>query len=649
MKILIITLSNLGDVVLTLPVFQAVSEAYPGLELHCLVGPAARAVFEGDSRLAKVIPLDKKISWSKKIDLLWAVRRERYDIIIDLRYSLFGLLGGAKRRNRYRVFGRGRHRAERHLAALRGLIDERSPSLSFLKKNPARDSARVVVAAVGSKSDTKKWPAEYYARVLDRLILEEGCEVTLVGDIQDKAACAEVLGFMSQKAEDLSGNTDFKALCTLISEAALVITNDSAPLHIADALKIPVAAVFGPTDPAKYGPRSDRSAAFQSPLFCVPCQKAQCRYHHECMTELRPDEVYEKVRRLLNGNPHPHGLKILLVRLDRIGDVALSLPAIQAVREHFPDARISVMVRPYTQLLLEGHPSVDEVIPYFYENGGRHGSLLGNLRFIGEIRRRRFDAALVFHPGFRPHAVPFLAGIPRRVGFKSRAPFFLTNAVEDRRHEGDRHESDYALDIVRAFGVSASRKKNFELTVSPLDTETVERTLAREGVTPGERLVALHAGASCPSKRWPKECFAELGRKIARQMRLKVVLVGGTGEVCTASFLESRIGDGVLNFTGRLNLRELNAFLKRCAVLVSNDSGPVHLAAGVGTKTLCIFGRNRKGLNAERWKALGEGHRVIQKEVGCVVCLAHRCTIDFECLKAVSVEEIFENLREMLS
>ncbi len=114
------------------------------------------------------------------------------------------------------------------------------------------------------------------------------------------------------------------------------------------------------------------------------------------------------------------------------------------------------------------------------------------------------------------------------------------------------------------------------------------------------------------------------------------------------NFLQKETGARSLNLTGILSLKELAAFLKNCAALVSNDSGPVHIAAAVGTPTLTIFGRNQAGLSARRWKALGEGHRVIQKDVGCVVCLAHECTIGFECLKAVEVDEVFENLKNLL-
>ena len=96
-------------------------------------------------------------------------------------------------------------------------------------------------------------------------------------------------------------------------------------------------------------------------------------------------------------------------------------------------------------------------------------------------------------------------------------------------------------------------------------------------------------------------------------------------------------------------MKELAECLKRCELLISNDSGPVHVAAAVGTRVISLFGRNQAGLSPRRWRPLGAGHTVIQKDVGCVVCLAHLCPIEFECLKAISADEVFAVARNMLS
>ncbi len=664
-KILVVTLSNFGDVVLTLPVFQSLLTAFPGAEMHTVVSDRAKEVFQNDERIKKIIVYEKRASLGEKFTLLKQIRREHYDLIVDLRRSLIGLLGGAKRRNSYfRFTDRNRHRAERHLSALTGIVapdsmrDSGSAS-SWLRQDPlvcrSGDARRgivhrgqTVVAAVGSKSDIKKWPAEYYAKLLDRLIQEHQCRVILVGDQNDAKDAEKVRKEMREEVVDLSGRTHFWELCEILRQTDLLITNDSAPLHIADALKIPTLAIFGPTDPRKYGPRLSYSQAANHVLFCAPCERAQCRYGHECMKELGVDEVYVRARNILQDHFVPKNLNILLVRLDRIGDLVLSLPAIRAVRERFPNARISVVTRVATQTILEGHRDIDEVIAYHYEKNGRHRFFLGYCRFLREIVKRRFDVAFILHPSVRSHLFPFLAGIPYRIGFDAQLAFLLTKKVPDERHEGKRHESDYTLDIVRAFGIEPTRHLKSELPVYQDEMAQVLKYLERAGWNGEGPFVAVHPGASCPSKRWPKERFAELVGKILSEYQHAIGIVGGAEEKKDGEFIRKCFDKRVFDLTGQLTLKQLAAFLKKADLLVTNDSGPVHIASAVGTKTLCIFGRNQAGLSATRWHALGEGHRVIQKDVGCVVCLAHRCTIDFECLKAVEVEEVYCALKNMM-
>ena len=659
-KILIVTLSNLGDVILTLPVFQSLNENFPKAEIHVVVGPFAREVFERDSRITKIIPYDKKSSWLEKFKFLQEVRRERYSLIVDLRHSLIGLLGKAKYRNSYLNFStHTTHQSKKHSSALKNIVREHSNQVSFLRIDPLaaetvdrdllKNGQKIVVAAVGSKSDIKKWPAEYYAGLLDRLAVNDQCKIVLVGDKKDTADVENVKGFMRSRAIDLCGKTNFNQLCAVLKEASLLITNDSAPLHIADALKTPVLAIFGPTDPRKYGPRQAGSLAARRPLFCSPCEKAQCRYHHECMKELGIEEIYQKALQILNDEFQPKNLKILIIRLDRMGDVVLSLPAVQAVRNRFPNAVISMMVRPYTRELVDGHPAIDEVITYAYGKNGRHRSIIGNLRFLREMIKRHFDIAFILHPSNRSMNVPFFTGIPYRVGFKSKWPFLLTQSVMDRRHEGLKHESEYALDIIRAFGINQTADLLPHLTIYPYEEAQVLKLLEAESCGPDDEIIAFHPGASCISKKWPLERFAELGKKILQGTSYRLAIIGGAEEKASGDFLKKELGDDVMNLAGKLNLKILAAVLKRCRLLVSNDSGPVHVAAAVGTRTLTIFGRNQAGLSSVRWRALGEGHVVIQKDVGCVVCLAHRCSIGFECLKAVEVDEVYDHVRRMIS
>src|SRR3989338_8231833 len=143
--------------------------------------------------------------------------------------------------------------------------------------------------------------------------------------------------------------------------------------------------------------------------------------------------------------------RILVIRLDRLGDVILSTPVLQALRRKFPHAFLAMMVRPPCREAVEGHPDVNEVI--VYEKEGRHRSILETIRFARELRRSRFDTALVLHPSNRSHWIPWLAGIPIRIGYDRKWSRLLTHRVPHRKQEGQQHEAVYTLELLAALGI----------------------------------------------------------------------------------------------------------------------------------------------------------------------------------------------------
>jgi len=136
--------------------------------------------------------------------------------------------------------------------------------------------------------------------------------------------------------------------------------------------------------------------------------------------------------------------------------------------------------------------------------------------------------------------------------------------------------------------------------------------------------------------------FAQVADRLITEQGMKVCLVAGDPDVLYAHQVAQGMRQVPVNFAGRLSVAELAALLARCRLLISNDSGPVHVAAAVGTPVVDIFGRNQRGLSPMRWGPLGQGHVILHKEVGCVTCLAHNCDIDFLCLTSLSVEEVYQ-------
>ena len=336
--------------------------------------------------------------------------------------------------------------------------------------------------------------------------------------------------------------------------------------------------------------------------------------------------------------------KILVFRTDRIGDILLSIPAIRALKQSFPEAQISVIVQSPYACLLENNSDINEIITY---DKKKNSGFWGTLKFIVHLRKKRFDLAVVLNPKKRSNIIAFLAGITYRLGYQRKWGFLLNQAIKDEKYKGEKHELEYNLDLVRAIGAD-TKDKNFSIFVKKEDEDFVD----------GERLIAIHPGSSCPSKRWPIERFAKLGYRLsvigyrpntehrtpntAGFNRVKIIIVGSKEEEKLGQTMERLMQVPVVNLTGKLNLGQLAALFKRCSLLISTDSGPVHLATAVGLRCLVIFGRNLPGLSPKRWGPRGKDDIVLHNPPDCSPCLAHNCQKGFECLRRISVEEVLQ-------
>ena len=279
---------------------------------------------------------------------------------------------------------------------------------------------------------------------------------------------------------------------------------------------------------------------------------------------------------------------ILVIRNDRFGEFLLNIPAMRALKERYPEARISLAVNPAVCELAEAVECVDEVVVW--------DEVKGNLR------KYKFDLGVVLNPTKEAHWAVFWAGIPARVGYNRKWGFLLTHKLKDTKHQGGRHEVDCNLELVGLVGA-----KTLDKTIKI----KVDDKLFREFI--GQKIVAIHPFTSDPVKQWPVERFEELAQRIKRELGVKVVFVGRIEDRGQSPLGTVPSRDGVIDMVNKTSLVELAALLKRCALLVSGDSGPVHLAASVGTPVVALFRNDLVGKTARRWGPWGEGHMVIEK------------------------------------
>lgn len=337
--------------------------------------------------------------------------------------------------------------------------------------------------------------------------------------------------------------------------------------------------------------------------------------------------------------------KILIVRMDRLGDVVLSTPAIKAVRDACPDSHIAVMVRPYARDILDGNPYIDEVITYDKCSGQK--GLFGNIKFISYLRKKRFDLAIILHPKNSSHILAFLAGIPCRVGYDKKMGILLTKKIPHTKQYGLRHETDYSLDMLRYIGIE-SAARSLHIPVNELSEKRIDELFRENGILRNEMVVTIHPAASCPSRRWPLERFAKVADMLAEEYRAKIVIITGPGDSALGRRVAALMKHKPLNLSGKTSVPDIASIFRRSKLLISNDSGPVHISCAVGTPVISIFSRKDRGVSPERWGPLGKYDVTLHKDVGCEICLAHNCKIGFKCLDAISVEEVLDAARKIL-
>jgi len=684
-KILFITLSNIGDAILTLPVLDSLKENFPESKITAIVGLRPKEIFENNPLINRLIVYDKHARLKEKIKLFYELKKEKFDIVVDLRNSFFGAFLPAKyKTSPFHLIPKNiRHMKDRHLYRVQSsdflpvparpaggrqagkVQSSKRNSLyikpedeeyikKILKENNITEQDRIVVISAGARSHIKRWAKEKFVELISALINEFGAKVVLAGDKDDISINKYITEHLQYPVIDLSAKTNITQLAYLLKKAKVLITNDSAVLHLGSYLNIPMVAIFGPTNEAGYGPWSETCAVVKKEIFCRPCERAQCRFGTlECMGLIRVGDVLRQVRNILVHSSKfiVHSLKeeykrILIVRTDRIGDVLLSTPVIKALRDNYPDAYIAMMVSPYAKDIVDGNPYLDEVI--IYDKDNKHRTWGMSIKFALNLKKKKFDLAIVLHPTNRVHLVTFLAGIRRRVGYDRKLGFLLTDRIKHIKQLGEKHELEYSLDLLRYLGIEPKEKSLF-MPIRPESEKWREELFSQEGIKATDKLLAIHPGASCPSKIWPSERFGEAADRLAKKYGFKILLIAGPKDIRLAQNVVKNMHHPVINLAGKISLSQLAGALKRCQLFISNDSGPVHIASAVGIPVISIFGRNQKGLSPTRWGPVGKKDKVLHKEVGCIECLAHNCTKEFACLKAIAVDDVVVAADEILA
>lgn len=344
--------------------------------------------------------------------------------------------------------------------------------------------------------------------------------------------------------------------------------------------------------------------------------------------------------------------KVLIAQTSFLGDALLTLPLAKRVKELLPSAHVSVLTRPETASVFRESPWVDEVLEQ--DKKGRHGGIGGLFALAAELREKGFDLALGAHRSFRTALLLRLAKLPRRIGFSTSAgSFFYHETVYFSWGMPDVERNLALLTPLKpdlrpdnADSLYLSERRGDDANAAEV---SVEKRLAQAGVAPDEKIAALHPGSVWKTKQWFPERYARLAARLRRETGVRVMLVGGPGDTDLAVSIAKQSEVDVLNWVGQTTLPELIAAAGRWDLLVTNDSGPMHVAAAHGVPTLAVFGPTTRELG---FFPYGEGHRVLEADIACRPCGLHgadRCPEGhFLCMNLISVDQVFREAVMML-
>jgi heptosyltransferase II len=340
-------------------------------------------------------------------------------------------------------------------------------------------------------------------------------------------------------------------------------------------------------------------------------------------------------------------MRILVFHTAFIGDIILMLPMIQSLKRCFPDAFLGVVTVPLSAEVLKGHPAVDEVI--VYDKRGADRGVRGFSRVVRRIKDQHFDVALIPHRSMRSALACWRSGIPQRIGFSTSAGrFLLTSAV---RYEPLIHETLRNLRLAQALPGCDGSEELPRIWPSVADAARIDSILEhRFGPGAARKLVALAPGSVWATKRWPQEYYARLASTLADE-DVAVVLIGGREDAyLCASIARTAGGRGIFTTAGDLSLLESAELIRRCAVLVTNDSAPLHLGVAVETPVVALFGPTVPRFG---FAPLGKHDIVVeQNDLTCRPCSIHggtKCPIGtFDCMRRMSPETVLFCVRSIL-
>ena len=353
--------------------------------------------------------------------------------------------------------------------------------------------------------------------------------------------------------------------------------------------------------------------------------------------------------RLRRGTPLTAGppLRRILIRgTNWIGDAIMTLPAVAAIRNAFPEAFLAILAKPWVAEIYRLQPQLNEVISF--ESPGKHAGLRGKVLLARRLHHESFDAAILLQNAIEAAIIAYLAGIPIRAGYDTdgRTPL-LTHPVHRSEAIRTVHQVHYYREMVRALGCTPPPGPLPAplLRLGPDMADFGTELLKRLGIAPDAMLVGIAPGATYgPAKRWFPARFAAVVDRLTASFPAQILLFGSAGDADSTAAVAAACRRRPIDLAGRTDLRAAIALIARCALFLANDSGLMHVAGALGVPTVAVFGSTDPVTTGP----LGERSVVVRRDIACSPCLRKSCRRGYTCLELIDVEQVWRRAARLL-
>lgn len=343
-------------------------------------------------------------------------------------------------------------------------------------------------------------------------------------------------------------------------------------------------------------------------------------------------------------------LNILIIKLSAVGDVVHTLPALAELRRLYPQAHITWVIEEAAADLITGHPALDQVLIsgrkrwlMAFRQGRYAEACQEGLAFLKTLRDRPYDLVIDFHGLFKSAILAGLSSGRRKLGYNSLqegSRFFYNEKIPE---DMGKHAVDRYLDFLRHLGAEPGPP---EFLIPETDANRKRAaTLLREcGIDAGrDRFIAVNPVALWETKLWDQRKFAELAQRMSEELNIPVILTGSAAEKPHLDGIQQVMKNPIANLAGQTSLRDLASLYRLATLVVTTDSGPMHIAVAVGTPVVALFGPT----DPARTGPYGTGHTVIRRELSCSPCLLKQCP-SRRCMEEITVDDVFDVVRKQM-